>query len=59
VQLVSAIRSLVRGIDRNLPITGLGTMEENIHGTIFEKQMVSTLSIVMGGLALVLAAIGL
>jgi putative ABC transport system permease protein len=59
VQLVSTVRSLVRDIDRNLPITGLGTMEEHIHGTIFEQQMVSTLSIVMGGLALVLAAIGL
>jgi predicted permease len=58
-QLVSTVRSLVRNIDRNLPITGLGTMEEHIHGTIFEQQMVSTLSIVMGGLALVLAAIGL
>jgi len=58
-QLVSTVRSLVREIDRNLPISGLGTMEEHIHGTIFEQQMVSTLSIVMGGLALVLAAIGL
>jgi len=58
-QLVSTVRSLVRETDRNLPITGLGTMEEHIHGTIFEQQMVSTLSIVMGGLALVLAAIGL
>jgi hypothetical protein len=26
VQLVSTVRTLVRGIDRNLPITGLGTM---------------------------------
>jgi putative ABC transport system permease protein len=59
VQLVSTVRSLVRDVDRNLPITALGTMEEHIHGMIFEKQMVSTLSIVMGGLALVLAAIGL
>ena len=59
VQLVSTVRSLVRAIDRNLPITGLGTMEEHIQETIFEQQMVSTLSIVMGGLALVLAAIGL
>ena len=58
-QLVSTVRLLVRQIDRNLPITGLGTMEEHINGTIFEQQMVSTLSIVMGGLALVLAAIGL
>jgi putative ABC transport system permease protein len=59
VQLISTVRSLVRDPDRNLPITGLGTMEEHMNGAIFEKQMVSTLSIVMGGLALVLAAIGL
>jgi len=59
VRLVNTVRSLVRGIDRDLPITGLGTMEEHIHGTIFEQQMLSTLSIVMGGLALLLAAIGL
>jgi ABC-type antimicrobial peptide transport system permease subunit len=59
VQLISTVRSLVRDLDRSLPITGLGTMEEHMNGAIFEKQMVSTLSIVMGGLALVLAAIGL
>ncbi|MFZ0859061.1 MAG: ABC transporter permease [Candidatus Sulfotelmatobacter sp.] len=59
VQLVSTVRSLVRDIDRNLPITGLGTMEEHLNGVLFAKQMVSTLSIVMGGLALVLAALGL
>ena len=59
VQFVSTVRSSVRDSDRNLPITGLGTMEEHIKGTIFEQQMVSTLSIVMGGLALLLAAIGL
>jgi ABC-type antimicrobial peptide transport system permease subunit len=58
-QLVTTVRALVRDIDRNLPITGLGTMEEHIHGTIFQQQMVGTLSIVMGGLALALAAIGL
>jgi putative ABC transport system permease protein len=59
VRLVSTVRSLVREIDRSLPIMGLGTMEDHINGTIFEQQMVSTLSIVMGGLALFLAAIGL
>jgi predicted permease len=58
-RLVSTVRSLVREIDRSVPIMGLGTMEDHISGTIFEQQMVSTLSIVMGGLALFLAAIGL
>jgi putative ABC transport system permease protein len=58
-QLVNAVRSLVHSIDRNLPITGLETMEEHLSGAIFETRMVSTLSGAMGGLALALAAIGL
>jgi putative ABC transport system permease protein len=57
--LVNTVRSLVHAIDRNLPITGLETMEEHLNGAIFEQRMVSTVSIAMGGLALVLAAIGL
>jgi putative ABC transport system permease protein len=57
--LVNTVHSLVQAIDRNLPITGLETMEEHLNGAIFEKRMVSTVSIAMGGLALVLAAIGL
>jgi putative ABC transport system permease protein len=58
-QLVNAVRSLVHGIDRNLPITGLETMEEHLNAAIFETRMVSTLSVAIGGLALALAAIGL
>lgn len=58
-RLAGAVRQLVHQIDGNLPIVGLETMEEHLSGVIFEKRIVTMLSFAMGGLALVLAAIGL
>jgi len=57
--LISTVRSLIHTIDGHLPITGLGTMEEHLNGSMFETRMISRLSVAMGGLALALAAIGL
>jgi len=57
--LAATIRALVHSIDRNLPVMRLKTMQAHVNGVIFENRIASTLSITMGGLALVLAAIGL
>jgi len=57
--LAATVRALIHSIDRNLPVTRLETMEDHVNGVMFETTMASALSIAMGGLALVLAAIGL
>ncbi|MBZ5654980.1 MAG: ABC transporter permease [Acidobacteriia bacterium] len=57
--LAASVRSLIHARDRNLPVTRLETMEEHLNGVIVETRMASGLSVAMGGLALLLAAIGL
>jgi putative ABC transport system permease protein len=58
-QFAGAIRSLLHRIDRNLPIPDVETMQDHLKGAIFQTQMMTALASVMGGLALVLAAVGL
>lgn len=57
--LAATARALVHSIDRNLPVMRLRTMQDHVNEVIFENRIASTLSIIMGGLALTLAAIGL
>ena len=57
--LAATIPALIHSIDRNLPVTRLKTMEQHLNEVTYETRMASALSVVMGGLALVLAAIGL
>jgi putative ABC transport system permease protein len=57
--LAAIVRALIHSIDRNLPVTRLETMQDHVNGVMFESRMSSALSVAMGGLALVLAAIGL
>ncbi|HYK35119.1 ABC transporter permease [Alloacidobacterium sp.] len=58
-QLTGAVRVIVHGIDHNLPVTRLETMREHIDGAMSQTRLMSLLTLVMGGLALTLAAIGL
>jgi putative ABC transport system permease protein len=58
-QLVTAIPSIVRRLDSNLPIERLRTMEAQVDGSVFIDKMIGTLSAVFAGLATLLAAIGL
>jgi ABC-type antimicrobial peptide transport system permease subunit len=57
--VVASIRTLIHGIDRNLPIDGLESMEEQIDNLLYDNRLVTLLSIAMGVLALTLAAVGL
>ncbi len=58
-QLAGAVRSIVHGVDGNLPVTGLETMQEHLDGAISQTRLMSMLTMSMGGLALILAAVGL
>jgi putative ABC transport system permease protein len=57
--LAATIRALVHSIDRNLPVTRLESMPEHLNAAMFETRMASALSAALGGLGLILAAIGL
>ena len=58
-QLPNAVRSVVHQVDPNLPVNGLETMDDHLSGSIFVIRLMTGLAIGIGGLALLLAAIGL
>jgi predicted permease len=55
----TALREAVRSTDPNLPVFGMKTMEQQIGESVFLERLVSGLSAFFGGLATLLAAIGL
>ena len=57
--LISAVRHSIAGVDRGLPLTGLRTVNEQIDRRLVTRRLVADLSAFFGGLALVMAAIGL
>ena len=57
--LTAPIRALVTNVDRNLPIAGLQTMQDQVGSSLFAQRLMATLAATMGGLALFLSAIGL
>jgi putative ABC transport system permease protein len=57
--LAATARALVHNIDRDLPVTRLETMQGHVNGVLLEARMASGLSVAMGVLALILAAVGI
>ena len=57
--LAQSIRSVLAGIDVAVPLRDLKTGEEQIDSDIVQDRLVATLASLFGGLALLLAAIGL
>jgi len=58
-QMVSAIRAKVRGLDADLPLFNLRTLDEQISASLLIERLIATLSTVFGFLATLLATIGL
>ncbi|MBC8166624.1 MAG: ABC transporter permease [Bryobacteraceae bacterium] len=58
-QLSSAIRKTVSNLDRSLPIYDLRTMQEQIDRSLVTERMIAMLSAVFGGVATLLATVGL
>ena len=56
---VSAIRPVVTGLDPNLPVEELRTMEQQVQANIVVDRIIGVLSAAFAGLATVLAAVGL
>ncbi|HEX3471523.1 MAG TPA: ADOP family duplicated permease, partial [Silvibacterium sp.] len=57
--LIDPLRERMRQFDPNVPIVGLQTLEEQIGYSLRTERLVASLSAVFGGLATLLAAIGL
>ena len=57
-KLLGAVRDQVQTIDRNMPLRGTGTIQEGIEAGLWAPRMGAALLSIFGGLALVLAMIG-
>ena len=53
------MREGVRGVDPHLPIAAVRTQEEQINASLQSVRLMATLASVLGGLAVLLAGIGL
>ena len=58
-QAFSSIRRVVNGLDPNLPVAGMKTLEKQQEESLITERLVASLSSAFGILATVLAAIGL
>jgi predicted permease len=58
VPIVAAVRDQVQTIDRNMPLRGTGTVQQNIEAGLWAPRMGAALLSIFGGLALVLAMVG-
>ncbi len=57
--VVPQVREVVRGVDPHLPIAAVRTQEEQINASLQRVRLMATLATVLGGLAVLLAGIGL
>jgi predicted permease len=57
--LMTAMRAVVRQLDRNLPIERLTSMKVMIDDSVYTDRLMATLAIAFGALAAMLAAVGL
>lgn len=57
--IIPAVRSLVRQVDGNLPISNLVTESESIDQLLFQERLIARFSSFFGVLALALASVGL
>jgi predicted permease len=58
VSVISNVRREVRALDQNVPVAGVQTMSNILHTSIAEPRFTMTLLLVFGGVALLLAAVG-
>jgi predicted permease len=58
-QVATAVRRALREVDPGLPITGIGTLDDRVSASMNSEQLISGLAVFFGGVALLLASIGL
>ena len=57
--LFNELRAAVRGVDADVPVYGMRTLENQLEISLLTERLLATLSTVFGGLATLLAALGL
>jgi predicted permease len=57
--IASSVRSTVNELDSSLPVTGMRTLEAQIDRQLANDRLIATLSEIFGGLAALLAALGI
>ncbi|MCI0350293.1 MAG: FtsX-like permease family protein, partial [Acidobacteriales bacterium] len=57
--LIAAVRATVRGIDRDLPISNVNTMEQLVAQSLAQRRFAMLLLGIFAGLALLLAGVGI
>jgi predicted permease len=57
--VMGRVPAMMRGLDPNLPVNGLKTMEQQVRDSVFLDRMIGTLSTAFAALATLLASIGL
>jgi putative ABC transport system permease protein len=58
-QLAAPLRQVVYGLDRNVPLSGVTTLEAMVRGSVEQPRFFAQLAAGFAGLALVLAAVGI
>jgi predicted lysophospholipase L1 biosynthesis ABC-type transport system permease subunit len=57
--LFNQLRTAVRGVDADVPVYGMRTLEDQLEISLLTERLLAALSAVFGGLATLLAALGL
>ena len=57
--LAAALRAEVHGLDSNLPVFNVKTLNEHIGEALSQERMIATLLVIFGSLAMLLAAVGI
>jgi ABC-type antimicrobial peptide transport system permease subunit len=57
--MANMVRGLVRSLDPNLPVYDVTTLEAQVDGSLSQERLIASLTAWFGGLATVLAAVGI
>jgi len=59
LSITPALREAVEGLDSNLPVSGIGSMEELVAGSVADRKAMATAMSLFGVLPLIMATVGL
>ena len=57
--MIAPVREILRGLDPELPFIEVRTLREEVDASLWQERLLATLAIIFGGIAALLASIGL